>query len=143
MYLAGLVLCDLVLGVFLAVPALAVCPPCLRNVDLRAKNCQLCIRPLCAFEPKSNPLLSSLVSIVPRLETVSVTIDVKGFWKFRRCKVGNMPNIQIDIKCGSLRVSGCGVRLDSGGIPSIQSILILARPSRRSGEQPSIVCVLS
>lgn len=91
--LAGLVLCDLVLGVFLAVPALAVCSPCLRNVDLRTKNCQLCVRPLCAFEPKSNPLNNSLVSIVSRLETVSVTIDVKCFWKLRRRKVGNMPNI--------------------------------------------------
>ena len=56
MYLAGLVLCDLVLGVLLAVPALAVCPPCLRNVDLRTKNCQPYFRLLCAFEPKSNPL---------------------------------------------------------------------------------------
>ena len=51
MYLAGLVLCDLVLGVLLAVPALAVRPPCLRNVDLRTKICQPRIRLLCAFEP--------------------------------------------------------------------------------------------
>lgn len=36
--LAGFVLCDLVLGVLLAVPALAVCPPRLRNVDLRTKK---------------------------------------------------------------------------------------------------------
>ena len=79
MYLAGLILCDLVLGVLLAVPALAVCPPCLRNVDLGTKICQPRIRLLCAFEPKSNPLLNSLVSIVSRLETVSVTVDVKDF----------------------------------------------------------------
>lgn len=77
--LAGLILCDLVLGVLLAVPALAICPPCLRNVDLGTKICQPRIRLLCAFEPKSNPLLNSLVSIVSRLETVSVTVDVKGF----------------------------------------------------------------
>ena len=79
MYLAGLILCDLVLGVLLAVPALAVCPPCLRNVDLGTKNRQPRIRPLCAFEPKSNPLLNSLDSIVSRLKAVSVTVDVKGF----------------------------------------------------------------
>ena len=40
-------------------------------------------------------------------------------------------------------VSGCGVCLDPGDIPFIQSILIPARPSRRSGEQPSIICILS
>jgi len=108
MYLAGFVLCNLVLGVLLAVLALAVRPPCLRNVDLRTKNCQPCIRLLCAFEPKSNPLLNSPVSIVSRLETISVTIDVRRFWGLRCRKVGNMPDIQIDMKCGSLRVLGCG-----------------------------------
>jgi hypothetical protein len=89
MYLAGLVLCDLVLGVLLAVPALAVCPPCLRNVDLRTKNCQPCIRLLCAFELKSNSLLNSLVSIVSRLETVCnyrrqkfLEVEASQSWKY-------------------------------------------------------------
>lgn len=41
-YLSCLVLCDLVLGVLLAVLALAVCAACLGNVDLKRRCVSIC-----------------------------------------------------------------------------------------------------